>query len=276
MLAHDLVPALQTAGHEVTAASVTDLDVTEAEACRRAVTGHDVVVNTAAYTAVDAAEDDEASAFAVNATGAAHLARACEATDAALLQVSTDYVFDGTATTPYAEDAPTGPRSAYGRTKLAGEWAARGLCSRTWVLRTAWLYGAGGNSFCGTMLRLEQSHARLSVVDDQRGQPTWTGDLADRVVLMLAREVPFGVYHGTASGETTWHGLTQALFSEKGIDPGRVDRTTSEAFPRHAPRPAYSVLGHDAWQRAGIEPMRDWRAALADAASELGEQPHPI
>ena len=178
MLAHDLVPALRRAGWVVTAMDRSDLDVTDPAECVAAVDGHDLVVNAAAYTAVDDAETNEAAAFAVNAVGAANVARACSRAGARLVQLSTDYVFDGSATEPYAVDHPVAPRSAYGRTKAAGEWAVRALCPESWVVRTAWLYGAGGPNFVSTMLRLAGERETLSVVDDQVGQPTWTVDLA--------------------------------------------------------------------------------------------------
>ncbi|MDQ2755277.1 MAG: dTDP-4-dehydrorhamnose reductase [Actinomycetota bacterium] len=263
MLGRDLDDILRSAGHEVTLAARRDLDITSADSCERAVDGQDAVVNAAAWTAVDDAETREGEAFAVNATGAATLATAAARAGARLVQVSTDYVFDGTATTPYAEDAPLAPVSAYGRTKAAGEWAVRALCPDSLIVRTAWLYGEHGPNFVRTMARLSTQHETLSVVDDQRGQPTWTRDLAEGIERLLTAGVPAGTYHGTAQGETTWWGLTRELFSLLGLDPDRVGTTTTAAFPRPAPRPAYSVLGHDAWARAGVEPLPEWRASLA-------------
>ncbi len=262
MLAHDLVPALRSAGHVVTALGRGDLDVTDAAECVAGVAGHDVVVNTAAWTKVDDAESHEAQAFSVNATGVANLARAAGRTGARLLQISTDYVFDGTATTPYAADQPLAPASAYGRTKAAGEWAARALCPDTWLVRTAWLYGHGGPNFVETMLRLAAEHETVSVVDDQRGQPTSTTELASLVARLLASPAPPGVYHGTASGETSWHGFARAVFAGSGLDPERVLPTTTAAFPRPAHRPAYSVLSHDTLTAAGVTPVGDWEAGL--------------
>ncbi|MEP7334110.1 MAG: dTDP-4-dehydrorhamnose reductase, partial [Terracoccus sp.] len=219
MLAHDLVPALRAAGHVVTALDRADLDVTDAAQCEAGVTGHDVVINTAAWTAVDEAESREAQAFGVNAVGAANLARAAAHAGIRAVQLSTDYVFDGLATEPYAADHPAAPASAYGRTKAAGEWAVLALCPDSWVVRTAWLYGVGGPNFVATMQRLAAERDELSVVDDQRGQPTSTLDLADLLVRMLAADVPAGIYHGTATGETTWHGLAQAVFEQQGLAP---------------------------------------------------------
>jgi dTDP-4-dehydrorhamnose reductase len=261
MLGADLVTAL--GDRPYTALTRAGLDITDRVAVLDAVAGHDVVVNAAAWTEVDDAESHEPEAFAVNATGAAHLARACATTGARLLQVSTDYVFAGDASAPYPEDAPTAPRSAYGRTKLAGEWAVRAhLPDRSWIVRTAWLYGAHGPNFVATMRRLEAEGKTVSVVDDQTGQPTWTADLADRIIALVDSGAPAGTYHGTASGSTTWRGLAQLVFELSGADPLRVEATTTAAFPRPAPRPAWSVLGHDAWAAAGLPPMRSWDDAL--------------
>jgi len=266
MLAHDLLPRLANAGHDVTALRRADLDVTDAAACEAAVEGHEVVANLAAWTAVDDAETREPEAFAVNAVAAANLAAACARTGARLVHVSTDYVFSGDATTPYAVDAPIAPRSAYGRTKAAGEWAVLAHCPSALVIRTAWLYGAGGANFAATMARLAGERETLSVVDDQRGQPTWTVDLADALVRLVESDAPGGIWHGTGSGETTWFGFARAIFEELGLDPERVTPTTTDAFPRPAPRPAYSVLGHERWSDAGLEPLADWRDALRRAA----------
>jgi dTDP-4-dehydrorhamnose reductase len=268
MLGQDMVAALGAApvSHEVTAVDRDVLDIIDPQACLAAVSGHDVVVNVAAWTAVDSAESQEAGAFAVNAVGAANLARACCAAGARMVQVSTDYVFAGDATSPYAEDAPLAPRSAYGRTKGAGEWAVRThLPAASWVVRTAWLYGANGPNFVKTMARLAAERDTVSVVDDQRGQPTWTVDLANAILRLVEAEAPFGIYHGTSSGETTWFGFAQAIFAEMGLDPARVVPTTSEEFVRPAPRPAYSVLGHQAWLRAGLDPLPPWRESLTHA-----------
>jgi dTDP-4-dehydrorhamnose reductase len=271
MLGQDLVAALgQPPGaHEVTAVDRDVLDIIDPDACLAAVADHDILVNVAAWTAVDEAETHEAQAFAVNAVGAANLARACSAAGARMLQVSTDYVFAGDASSPYAEDAPIAPRSAYGRTKGAGEWAVQALCPQSWIVRTAWLYGAHGPNFVKTMARLAAERDTVTVVDDQRGQPTWTVDLADAIVRLVTSEAPFGTYHGTSSGETTWFGFAQAIFSELGLDPARVLPTTSEAFVRPAPRPAYSVLGHDAWKSAGVAPIREWSNALGESITSV-------
>ncbi|MFE9442746.1 dTDP-4-dehydrorhamnose reductase [Streptomyces sp. NPDC006602] len=276
MLAQDVLARLAAAGISAVAAPRTELDITDPASVGAAVAAHRpaVVVNCAAWTAVDDAESREDEALRINGDGPRHLAEACAETGAVLLQVSTDYVFTGDAEKPYPEDAPTGPRSAYGRTKLAGEQAVLAALRETgYVVRTAWLYGAGGGNFVRTMIKLEGVKDTLDVVDDQRGQPTWTADLADRLVRLgqgaLAGTAPAGVYHGTSGGETTWFGFTRAIFEQLGADPERVRPTTSAAFVRPAPRPAYSVLGHDRWAAAGIEPIRDWREALTEAFGAL-------
>ncbi len=141
--------------------------------------------------------------------------------------------------------------------------SVRALCPDSWVVRTAWLYGAGGPNFVATMLRLANERETLSVVDDQHGQPTCTEDLSDLLVRMIAADAPAGTYHGTSTGEATWCGLAKAAFEQAGLDPDRVHPTTSDAFPRPAPRPAFSVLSHDSLTAAGITPIGDWRSGLA-------------
>lgn len=264
LLAHDLVPALRGAGWIVTAMGRPDLDVTDPGQCLAAVEGHDLVVNTAAYTAVDEAESDEAAAFAVNAVGAANIARACSRAGARVVHISTDYVFDGTATEPYAVDHPVAPRSAYGRTKAAGEWAVRALCSESWVLRTAWLYGAGGPNFVSTMLRLAGERETLSVVDDQTGQPTCTVDLAALILRLVAADAPYGIHHGTSTGQTTWCGFARAVFELKGLDPARVLPTTTDAFPRPARRPGWSVLSQETLALPRVGAAKEWKDMLRD------------
>jgi dTDP-4-dehydrorhamnose reductase len=272
MLGLDMQVALAlsgVSGKDVKGLKHADLDITDRNAVREAVRGFDVVVNAAAYTAVDDAESHEAQAFAVNAVGAANVAAACREVGARLVHVSTDYVFSGDATDPYAEDAPLAPRSAYGRTKAAGEWAVESHCPQAWIVRTAWLYGGGGPNFVKTMARLAGEQETLRVVDDQRGQPTWTMDVADAILRLVDGGAPFGVWHATSQGETTWNGFAREIFTLLGLDPARVQPTTTDQFPRPAPRPAYSVLGHDAWRMARIARLPDWRTSLATALPDV-------
>jgi len=268
----DLVRVLEQAdGAELLACGSTELDITDRASIGDAVAGFrpDVIVNAAAYTAVDTAETEEDRAYAVNATGPALLAAEAARTGARLLHLSTDYVFDGTATEPYRPDAPTNPRQAYGRTKLAGEQAVRELApEHGFVVRTSWVYGAGGQNFVKTMCRAEASRDTVSVVADQLGSPTWTHDLARRLVDLGRADLPAGIYHCRGGGSTTWHGFTQAIFAELGADPDRVLPTTTDQFPRPAFRPAYSVLSDQEWAAAGLPAMLDWRAALAAAFEE--------
>jgi dTDP-4-dehydrorhamnose reductase len=264
MLGRDLQVALH--GHETTALGRGELDITDLAAARRAVAGHDVVVNAAAYTRVDDAETDEDTAYAVNAVGPENLATASRELGARFIHVSTDYVFDGEAHEPYPEDAPIAPRSAYGRTKAAGERLAHAAYpSGTSVVRTAWLYGEHGSNFARTMLRLARERDTWAVVDDQLGQPTWSRDLAQRIVEMIDVDAPAGFYHGTNSGATSWFGFAQEILRYAGLDPERITRTDSASFPRPAPRPAYSVLGQAGWSRTGLPPLRPWDQALAEA-----------
>jgi len=265
MLGRDLIALLSARGADVTGLDHAALDTTDAAATRGALRTcePDVVVNCAAWTAVDAAESAEEAALAINGHGAAHLAAACQETGATLVQVSTDYVFDGTASEPYAEDHPPAPRTAYGRTKLAGEQAVlSALPSSGYVVRTAWLYGAHGHNFVATMIARAQAGAPVTVVDDQHGQPTWTADVARQIHALIAFGAPAGIYHATSSGHTSWHGLAREVFALTGADPALVSPVLTSAYPRPAPRPAYSVLGHHTWAKAGIEPIGDWQDAL--------------
>lgn len=271
MLGRDLLAVLRSRDDlAVTAATRADLDITDPHAVRAAVAGHDVVINAAAWTDVDGAETQEQAATAVNGHAVANLAGACAATGARMIHVSTDYVFRGDATDPYPEHAPTSPVNAYGRSKLVGELAmARLLPEHGYIVRTAWLYGAHGPNFVATMLRLAAERERLDVVNDQRGQPTWSYRLAERLVALadaavVGHAAP-GIYHGTASGETTWYDLARAVFTLRGLDPDRIQPTTSDRFPRPAARPSYSVLAHDRWAAAKLQPLADWRSSLAEA-----------
>ena len=268
MLGTNLVAALASRGEAVTGMDRAGLDVTDAAAVTDAIARcrPGVVVNCAAWTAVDDAEASEEQALAVNAGGAANLAAACAGVGARLVQVSTDYVFAGDAGRPYAEDDVPAPRTAYGRTKLAGEQAVLGrLPGAGYVVRTAWLYGAHGPSFVRTMIKLEGQRPAVDVVDDQQGQPTWTADVARQIIALVHSAAAPGVYHATSSGQTTWFGLAREIFGLLGADPARVRPIPSSALSRPAPRPACSVLGHAAWagtRGPGIPPIGEWRPAL--------------
>jgi dTDP-4-dehydrorhamnose reductase len=268
MLGRDLLAALAESGETVTGLARGDLDITDQAAVLAAVRASrpEVVVNCAAWTDVDDAETHEQAALRVNGHGPAHLAGACAAAGARLVHMSTDYVFGGDATRPYAEPDSPAPRTAYGRTKLAGEQAVLRLLPATgYVVRTAWLYGRHGENFVRTMIRLCGERRGAEVVADQRGQPTWTADVARQVIALALAGADAGIYHATSSGETTWFGLAREVFRLLGADPARVVPVAASDHQRPAPRPAYSVLGHGAWAAAGIEPIGDWRSALAQA-----------
>lgn len=267
MLGQDMVTCLERDGETVLAVTRADLDITDRAAVTATVLGGrpDIVVNCAAWTAVDEAEAHEDEAFEVNGDGARLVAEACAASGARLIHISTDYVFAGDARGPYSEHDRCAPRTAYGRTKLAGERAvAELLPGAGYIVRTAWLYGAHGPNFVRTMIGLERDRAAVDVVDDQHGQPTWAMDVAGQVIALVRARAPAGVYHATSSGETSWFGLAGEIFRQLGADPARVRPVTSGAYPRPAPRPAYSVLGHGAWARAGISPIPDWRLRLPE------------
>jgi dTDP-4-dehydrorhamnose reductase len=273
-------------GALVHAPGSAELDITDAEAVRDAVDSfaeaardaglRPVVINTAAHTAVDAAESDPQAAARVNAEGPATLAAACAAGDLPLLHVSTDYVFAGDGIRPYLPMDEPGPRTAYGRTKLDGEKAVLASGARAWVVRTAWVYGARGGNFVKTMARVAAQRDSLRVVNDQVGSPTWAADLAGGL-LQLADRIAQGsgpkgrVLHCTNAGETTWFEFARAVFDELGLDRERVSPCTTEEYPVATPRPAYSVLSGEAWREAGLTPLRPWRDALAAAFEADGE-----
>ena len=262
-------------GDSVTGLGRADVDLADEAALRRVVrdwlavvrqrNDRAVLVNAAAYTAVDAAEEDQATAQVINGDAPGWLAQEM-AGAGRLVHLSTDYVFSGTASEPYPVDAPPAPRSVYGRTKAAGERAVRATGGDATVVRTAWVYGRHGTNFVRTMIRLEAECDTVSVVDDQVGSPTWCADLAAGLVALGARvDAAPPVLHCTNGGAVSWCGLARAVFEEMGADPLRVRPTTTAAFPRPAPRPAYSVLDTSAWVAAGLSPLRGWRAALQEA-----------
>jgi dTDP-4-dehydrorhamnose reductase len=271
-LGTDVVELLNAYRADVIGLDRAALDITDAAAVDRALAGTapTVVVNCAAYTNVDGAETDEAAATALNGVAPGYLAAWCAANNARLIHISTDYVFSGTATTPYDVDEPVAPQSAYGRSKAAGEQAVLAAGGDAHIVRTAWVYGVAGANFVKTIARLAGERETLDVVDDQRGSPTWSLHLARGLTALGVADVPPGIWHCTGGGETTWHGLASAVFEELGLDPSRVHPTTTAAFPRPAPRPAYSVLSARKWIEAGLPELPDWREALQEAVKTMG------
>jgi dTDP-4-dehydrorhamnose reductase len=245
-------------------------DISRPGAAAQALQQHrpDAVINCAAWTKVDAAETERDEAFRANAQGPRLLALACNQAGVLLTHVSTDYVFDGTATSPIAEDAPTRPLGAYGESKLAGEVAVRQAAPRHQVVRTSWLYGQDGPNFVLTMLRLGAERDELRVVADQRGAPTWTGHLAP-ALLRLARQGTPGTYHLTNEGETTWCAFAAAIIEAAGLR-ARVVPTTTAEYGARAPRPAYSVLDNREWRRLGEAPLPAWEEGMHAYLRERG------
>ena len=247
------------ARHELLCLDRPEIDITDLESIRRHVNAFrpDAVVNCAAYTRVDGAESDEAVCHRVNAEGPINIALALAGTDAALIHISTDYVFDGSKPLgqSYTEEDIPCPVSAYGRTKLAGEDPVLAY-EHGAVLRTAWLYGEHGNNFLRTMLRLSRKPGPIRVVNDQHGSPTWSGSLARQIEHLLDHFRP-GLYHATSQGSCTWYDLTKRFFAAAGIDHEVLPISTAD-YPTPASRPANSVLENQALKRAGIDVMPSW------------------
>ena len=221
----------------------------------------DVVINCAAHTAVDLCETDIENAYRINALGPRNLAIACEKIGAKLVQVSTDYVFNGNGTRPYREDDMTSPNSVYGTSKLMGENFVKEFCSKYFIVRTAWLYG-DGNNFVRTMIKLSETNKELNVVDDQVGSPTSTVDLSKAIINLIDTEY-YGIYHGTCEGQCSWYEFAKKIFEIKNIDI-EVNPVTSEEFKRPAPRPAYSVLDNFMFKLVDLNTFRQWEDSLEE------------
>jgi len=251
---------------ELIEADLPAVDVSRPDSVAAAVAAArpDAVLNAAAYTNVDGCESHEAEALAVNGAGAGHVAAACAQARIPILQVSTDYVFDGLIPAPgeYSEEDRVAPLSAYGRTKLAGELAVRQHCAAHWIVRTQWLYGLNGRNFVDTMLKLAAEKPFLAVVDDQVGSPTSTHDLAPVLWRVLRERPAFGTWHCSAAGSTSWHGFAAEIFRQAGVT---VDlrRQSSRELQRPAPRPARSVLNNARLRAALGGSVPPWQEGLS-------------
>ncbi|HEV7877801.1 dTDP-4-dehydrorhamnose reductase [Bradyrhizobium sp.] len=281
-LARGLRQAADGAGVQLIAIGRPELDLAEPKSVAAVVARErpNIVVNTAAYTAVDNAETEPALARAINALGAEHVARACAAHSIPIIHISTDYVFDGTKTGAYVEDDPTGPTNVYGHTKLEGERRVAKACEQHLILRTAWLHSRWGANFVKTMLRLAATQPGISVVDDQSGSPTYAPDLARIVIAATARiaadpaGVRWGIYHAAGAGETTWFGFAREVFrcaAEYGLPVPDVTAIATSAYPTPTRRPANSRLNCDKLRLAlGLE-LPDWRAGVQDCVARLAQ-----
>lgn len=274
-LGKDVVILLKQKGYEVLACERHTLDITNQKQCETVVMEFQphAIIHCAAYTAVDAAETDVERAYLVNATGSRNLAVAAEKVQAKIVYISTDYVFDGQSPEPYHEYDNTDPRSIYGKSKRAGEVLTQSLSSRYFIVRTSWVYGMHGNNFVKTMLKLGQEKPLLNVVDDQKGSPTYTVDLAAFLYELIQTE-KYGIYHASNSGSCTWYEFTKAILEDAAqiLDlkvTASLEPCTTDLFPRPAPRPQNSVMEHLAIRSNGFTDIRPWREGLHDFLHEL-------
>lgn len=243
--------------------SVQVLDITEEVAVQAFVDNNnpDIIINCAAFTAVDLCESEQDKAYRINALGAKYLALAADKIGAKLVHVSTDYVFDGQGSVSYTEEMPTNPISVYGKTKEAGDEFVLACCSKSFILRTAWVYGEGKN-FVKTMLRLAQNSPKVRVVADQFGTPTSALELARAIIFVMETE-SYGIYHATCEGKTSWYEFALTIFKEAGLDT-EVEAINTSEYPTPAKRPMYSVLDNKAFRERHGYYMKDWKEAFLE------------
>ena len=263
MLGYDLINALDKK-HDLILTTSKTLDITNKEQTTDYICDEkpDIVINSAAYTDVDGCEENTDLAYRVNGEGVRNLALACKEIDCPLVHISTDYIFDGSATEPIAEDGQIGPISIYGKSKLEGEEAIQEILDKYFIIRTAWLYGINGRNFPKTMLELAQNHSEITVVYDEVGTPTYTPDLAEGISQLIETDY-YGIYHLTNSGSCSWCEFAKYIFEIAGKDVKVIPVTASE-FARPAPRPSYSVLKNKNWADKGFKPLRDYKEAIKE------------
>jgi dTDP-4-dehydrorhamnose reductase len=270
-LGYDVLRELKKKGHEAYGTVRNDFDLTDETSVFAYVKKvmPDAIIHCAAYTNVDKAETDRETAYAVNGLGTKYLAKAAKENKAKMIFVSTDYVFEGTATKPYEVDHPTSPIGVYGETKLAGEEFISSTLEQYFIVRTAWVYGINGNNFVKTMLRLGKELGEVGVVHDQIGSPTYTVDLASFLVALIESN-KYGIYHVTNDGDCSWYEFALEIFKQSELNV-KVNPLTTEQFPRPAARPKYSVLSKKKISDMGFTPLRNWRDALAAFLKEMKE-----
>jgi dTDP-4-dehydrorhamnose reductase len=267
-LGQDVLLELERKNHQAFGVDRQQLDITNEEDVLAVISKvkPDVILHCAAYTNVDAAEENEDAAYQVNAAGTENLAKAAKLNGSKVIYISTDYVFDGTANEPYEVDEPTQPLGAYGRTKLAGEQLLQKHLDESFIVRTAWVFGVYGNNFVKTMIRLGKERGEVGVVHDQVGSPTYTVDLAKFMVELMETD-KYGIYHATNSGVCSWYEFAVEIFKQANMNV-TVNPLTSDQFPRPAARPKYSVLSKKMIEQQGLKPLRDWKDALAAYLAE--------
>ena len=261
MLGFDLVNKLKE-DHELILTDIEQLDITNLKEVKEMISQENLeaVINVAAYTDVDGCETNRELAYSVNSTGPKNLAIACKENDVTLLHISTDYVFPGNNTKPYREEDETGPQSYYGETKLQAEEFIKEEMEKFFIIRTAWLYGINGKNFVKTMLNLAKNNPEIRVVNDQRGSPTFTVDLANAICELIETD-KYGIYHVTNTDDCTWYDFAKNIFELANVEI-EVKPVTTDEYPTPAKRPKYSVLSHEKWNNAGFKPLRTYEDAL--------------
>ena len=268
-LGYDVVNELEKRGHTAVAVDIEEMDITDAVSVERVITEAEVeaVIHCAAYTAVDAAEDNVEICRRVNAEGTENIAKVCKKLDLTMIYISTDYVFDGEGERPWEPDDERHPLNVYGQTKYEGELAVEKYLEKYFIVRIAWVFGVNGKNFIKTMLKLSETHEELNVVDDQVGSPTYTYDLAVLLVDMVESD-KYGRYHATNEGLCTWYEFAKEIFRQAGVEV-KVNPVTSDMFPAKAKRPKNSRMSKDKLDANGFHRLPTWQDALERYLSEI-------
>ncbi|MDY2762512.1 MAG: dTDP-4-dehydrorhamnose reductase [Faecalimonas umbilicata] len=268
-LGYDVVNELEKRGHTAVAVDIEEMDITDAVSVERVITEAEVeaVIHCAAYTAVDAAEDNVEICRRVNAEGTENIAKVCKKRDLKMIYISTDYVFDGEGERPWEPDDERHPLNVYGQTKYEGELAVEKYLEKYFIVRIAWVFGVNGKNFIKTMLKLSETHEELNVVDDQVGSPTYTYDLAVLLVDMVESD-KYGRYHATNEGLCTWYEFAKEIFRQAGVEV-KVNPVTSDMFPAKAKRPKNSRMSKEKLDANGFHRLPTWQDALERYLSEI-------